>query len=110
MTDISVSSFWHADILDSFEVRSVKKVLCVVLVLLLMLTTAGVTFFLTSEWMMDQYEVEINSDAVKYKMERVTALLDTYYIEEYDKAVVEAAAALALYDLILGNTQTNRRK
>lgn len=70
-----------------------KKLVCVLLVLLLLASTASLTFVATSQWMMKQYEAEMDSDAVKFKMERIKALLDTYFIDEYDAEALNAAAA-----------------
>ena len=70
-----------------------KKVLCVVLVLALVVITASATFLATTRWMVSQYEAEISTDAVQYKMERLAALLETYFIDDYDLQTLEQAAA-----------------
>ena len=65
----------------------------VLLVILLVLAVASLSCVLTAQWMMSQYEAEIRTDAVKYKMEKLAALLDTYFIDEYDLQTLEEAAA-----------------
>lgn len=91
MIHISVSGFRHADI--RFEVLFLKKGFYVLLVVLLVLATAGLTFVGTSHWMMGQFADEMDSDAVKFKMELIKDLLDTYFIDEYDVETLNAAAA-----------------
>ena len=70
-----------------------NRVLKVLVIILLVVLVAGASSLLTAGWMMSQYEAEISDDAVRYKMERLTALLDTYFIDEYDQQKLEAAAA-----------------
>lgn len=36
---------------------------------------------------------EVRTDSVKFKMERLTALLETYFIDDYDQQALETAAA-----------------
>ena len=63
------------------------------IVILLVLAVAVLSSAVTAGWLMSQYEAEISTDAVKYKMERLAALLDTYFIDEYDLEALETAAA-----------------
>lgn len=70
-----------------------KKVMCIILVLALLCATAAVTFVATTRWMTEQYEAEISTDAVRYKMERLTALLEIYFIDDYNLETLEQAAA-----------------
>ena len=73
-----------------------NRVLKVLVIILLVVLVAGASSLLTAGWMMSQYEAEISDDAVRYKMERLTALLDTYFIDEYDQQKLEAAAAAVI--------------
>ena len=70
-----------------------KRFWNVLLVILLVLVTAGVTFAVTVNWMLDRYEAQISDDGVKYKMETLAALLDQYFIDDYDLETLEQAAA-----------------
>lgn len=70
-----------------------NRLLKILLIVLLIVAVAGASSVLTANWIMSQYEAEISTDAVKYKMERLTALLDTYFIDEYDLETLETAAA-----------------
>ena len=69
-----------------------KRVASILLVILLVLAAAGTSSLLTVRWMDRQYAAEANSDPVKFKMERIFAMLDAYFIDDYDKQTLEAAA------------------
>ena len=70
-----------------------NRFLKILLVVLAGLVSIGLTFLFTVSWMQSRYAESASTDAVNYKMQAVSRLLDRYYIDEYDPAVVETAAA-----------------
>lgn len=70
-----------------------KRFLKVLLVILLVVLTALTSCILTANWVAGQYEAEIETDTVKYKMERMMALIEAYFIDDYDVETLESAAA-----------------
>lgn len=70
-----------------------KKLQQILLAAVLIVMTAVITCFATSAWMMNQYITQVNTDPVTYKMQRLTALIETYFIDDYDQQELEKAAA-----------------
>lgn len=70
-----------------------KKLHQILIAVVLVVTTAVVTCFATSAWMMHRYTTQVNTDAVTNKMQRLTALIETYFIDDYDQQKLESAAA-----------------
>ena len=66
------------------------KVLCKILAVA---AIAGLSCVLTAMYLLHDYRVAVDDSAVEYKMERIAALLDEYFIDEYDLKTLEAAAA-----------------
>lgn len=81
-----------------------NRFLKILLVVVLVLAIAAVSSAATVWWMMDRYTGQIETDAVRYKMERLTALLDTYFIDEYDLEKLETAAADGAAEAMIGAT------
>ena len=69
--------------------RFLKVLLCIVLILAII----GVTFTATVLWMQSRYADLVSADGVKYKLQAIGHMLDTYFIDEYDEEAVELAAA-----------------
>ena len=61
--------------------------------ILLVLATAGATFVTTVYWMQGQYESSMDADPVQYKLEKLGALIETYFIDEYEEEQLITAAA-----------------
>ncbi|MBP3634074.1 MAG: PDZ domain-containing protein [Oscillospiraceae bacterium] len=61
--------------------------------ILALLIVVCLTFTITVGWMRTRYMTSMSDDAVKYKMQQVDRLLNTYFIDEYDASAVEQAAA-----------------
>lgn len=70
-----------------------KRVTTILFILLLVLVTAGTTFIGTACWMQSQFEAEMDTEPVQYKLERLGALIEDYFIDDYDEAVLMTAAA-----------------
>jgi len=70
-----------------------KRVAYILAVLVLVITTAVATFVFTVQWVQKQYESEIEADPVTFKIERIGALLESYFIDEYEEEALIAAAA-----------------
>lgn len=70
-----------------------NRFLKVLLSILVVLAAVSLTFMTTVLWMQGRYAQLLSADAVKYKMQAIGHMLDTYFIEEYDESAVEQAAA-----------------
>ena len=70
-----------------------NRYLKVLLAAMVILVCISMTFLLTVTWMQSQNTQLTSIDAVNYKMQSVSQLLERYYIDEYDASTVEAAAA-----------------
>lgn len=70
-----------------------NRFLKVLLSVLVILAIVSLTFMATVLWMQGRYAQLLSTDGVKYKMQAIGHMLDTYFIEEYDEAAVEQAAA-----------------
>lgn len=70
--------------------KKTTKILTAVLTALVLVVT---TSLITSHVLLTRLSGEIATDGVKYKMERLTALLEAYFIDDYDPAALETAAA-----------------
>lgn len=70
--------------------KRITKILAAVLAVLLIVM---VTSMVTSRVVMSRIVGEVRTDSVKFKMERLTALLETYFIDDYDQQALETAAA-----------------
>lgn len=66
------------------------KILTAVLAVLLIVVT---TSCVTAQVLLSRIAGEIETDGVTYKLERLAALLETYFIDDYDSQTLEAAAA-----------------
>jgi len=81
----------HPDI--RFEVYVLKRAITILVVILLVLITAGLTFIGTVHWIQAKNQAEIQTDPVTYKLESIAGLMDEYFIESYDADVLMTAAA-----------------
>ena len=70
-----------------------KRAITILVVILLVLATAGLTFVGTVHWMQAKTQAEIQADPVTYKLESIAGLMDEFFIEEYDPDVLMTAAA-----------------
>lgn len=70
--------------------KRITKILAAALAVLLIVM---VTSMVTSRVVMSRIVGEVRTDSVKFKMERLTALLETYFIDDYDQQALETAAA-----------------
>lgn len=70
-----------------------NRALKIGLIVLSFLVTVCLTFILTVTWMKQSYTKELSKDAVDYKMQTLGLLIDQYFIDEYDPAALEVAAA-----------------
>lgn len=73
--------------------RATKIVLVVLLVILLVLVTAVGTFWGTAAWMRQRYEAKMDAEPVQAKLDEIGALIDKYFIDDYDLETVMTAAA-----------------
>lgn len=69
--------------------RSVK----VLLIVLLVVFTAAVTFFATKIYVEASRKTTLETDPVVAKMEEIGAYIDYYFIDDYEEAALTAAAA-----------------
>ena len=75
-----------------------KRAITILVVILLVLATAGLTFVATVHWMQSKTQTEIQTDPVTYKLVSIAGLMDDFFIEEYDAdALMTAAAERLLY-------------
>ena len=70
-----------------------NRVLKILVGILVLVIVAGISSLVTAEIIFSRYEAEISDDLVEFKMKRLTALLDNYFIEEYDLEALQTAAA-----------------
>ena len=70
-----------------------KRYVKVLLLIGLVVTTVCLTLLFVSCTGFGQFQPQISSDAVTYKMQSIEHLLDSYFIDEYDLQTLEAAAA-----------------
>ncbi len=70
-----------------------KRGTMIAVAVLLVLVTAGGTFLGTVHWMQSQYETQMNTDPVQFKLESLGSLIETYFIDEYDEATLMQEAA-----------------
>lgn len=78
--------------------KTVTKVLLLILVVLL---TAAITFVATFSFVSGRYESLAETDPVSYKVEAVAAMLETYFIDDYEmEELVDAAADGAAESMI----------
>lgn len=70
--------------------KRITKILAAALAVLLIVM---VTSMVTSRVVMSRIVGEVRTDSVKFKRERLTALLETYFIDDYDQQALETAAA-----------------
>lgn len=70
-----------------------KRAITILVVILLVLATAGLTFVATVHWMQSKTQTEIQTDPVTYKLESIAGLMDEFFIEEYDVDALMTAAA-----------------
>ena len=65
----------------------------VLLVILLVLATAATSSVLTAKWVAGQYEADLRTSRIRYKMDQLTELVEKYFIDDYDLQAMELAAA-----------------
>lgn len=65
----------------------------VLLVILLVLATAATSSVLTAKWVAGQYEADLRTSMIRYKMDQLTELVEKYFIDDYDLQAMELAAA-----------------
>ena len=65
----------------------------VLLVILLVLATAATSSVLTAKWVAGQYEEDLRTSRIRYKMDQLTELVEKYFIDDYDLQAMELAAA-----------------
>lgn len=65
----------------------------ILLVVALVVTTAAVTLLFAACTGVGSFQPSVSTDAVTYKMQKIEQLLANYYIDDYDLAKLEAAAA-----------------
>lgn len=65
----------------------------VLLVVLLVLATAATSSVLTAKWVAGQYEEDLRTSRIRYKMDQLTELVEKYFIDDYDLQAMELAAA-----------------
>ena len=70
-----------------------KRGTMIAVAVLLVLVTAGGTFLGTVHWMQSQYETQMNTDPVQFKLESLGSLIETYFIDEYDETTLMQEAA-----------------
>ena len=70
-----------------------KRGTMIAVAVLLVLVTAGGTFLGTVHWMQSQYETQMNTDPVQFKLESLGNLIETYFIDEYDETTLMQEAA-----------------
>ena len=70
-----------------------KRGTMIAVAVLLVLVTAGGTFLGTVHWMQSQYETQMNTDPVQFKLESLGSLIETYFIDEYDEEALMQGAA-----------------
>lgn len=81
-----------------------NRFLKILLGILVGVSIACLTFIFTVTWMQSRYDHAVSGDAVKYKMQAVERMLDTYFIDEYDPTVLEQAAADGAAAAMIGAT------
>ena len=71
-----------------------KRIWKIMLILLLVAATAGATFLGTMAWVNgQQQQAQMDMSSVEYKMNKLQELIGDYFIDDYDLAELEAAAA-----------------
>lgn len=87
----------------AFEVLRLNRVTKVLLVILLVVLTAAGTFWGTATWMRQRYETQMDTDPVQAKLDEIGALLEYYFIDDYEpEAVITAAADGAAAGMVEG--------
>ena len=74
-----------------------KRATIMLLIVLLVLVTAGLTFVGTAWWMQERMDAQLATqmelDPVNSKLERLGNLIETYFIDDYDPEILTQAAA-----------------